>query len=86
MSLDPRSFARVALPRIHRVAAALGPLFLVVLNMAPVQVFAAPDVQSGAPGEMLFQTECAACHTIGKGERFSRRAGPAAGRLTLRRT
>ena len=46
----------------------LGILVLAALAVPVVDVDATPADQGGTSGETLFQTKCAACHTIGKGK------------------
>ncbi len=54
---------------LRRCAAPLAlALVLLALCAQPGPVFAAPARQATDPGATLFQTKCAACHTIGKGK------------------
>jgi mono/diheme cytochrome c family protein len=56
-----------------RVAGILRTAFMTLVVLSGlagslIRVEAAPASQGGAPGETVFQTKCAACHTIGKGK------------------
>ena len=59
--------ARAGVAGILRIAF-MAIVVLVGLAGSMPRVEAAPQDQTGAPGEALFQTKCAACHTIGKGK------------------
>ena len=60
-------FSRAGTAGILR-AAFVAIVILIGLAGPLVRVEAAPASQSATPGEALFQTKCAACHTIGKGK------------------
>lgn len=55
-------------PRSRLASGALLAFLLLSLSALPGRALAAPTAQGGGPGETLFQTKCAACHTIGKGK------------------
>lgn len=59
--------ARLSRPMLLCALAAVAvSLFLCLLAVAP-STFAASSLQDGSPGQQIFQSKCAACHTVGKG-------------------
>jgi mono/diheme cytochrome c family protein len=73
-------FSRARAARILRTAF-IAIVALAGLIVPTIRVVAAPISQSGPDGETIFQTKCAACHTMGKGKLV----GPDLKGVTVRR-